>query len=270
MAKTSVRPLTFFLVTPSYNQGKFIDQTIRSVLDQTYPDLVYWVMDGGSQDETISILKRYQGQLHFRSAKDKGQSDALNTALREFKKQPAEVRSQAIFAYLNSDDYLLPGALEAVAKAFAEHPNSQWVVGEYVISSAKSNWFHSLLVVTWKKILKLFYSRDLLLILNPIAQPATFIKWSAIEQLGDFDESLKYTMDYEYWLRLQHQIGNPYFLPQVIAAFRIHPASKGGSAYRAQFAEQEQVSLRYRPSRMVHLLQRAHSALAVFLYSIFK
>src|SRR5436309_1216264 len=103
------------IVTPSFNQGRFLERTIRSVLDQHYPKLEYIVKDGGSSDETVDILKRYQSSLTFcESAKDRSQAHALNLGFRH--------ASGEIMAYLNSDDLLLPGSLHYVAAYFAHHP----------------------------------------------------------------------------------------------------------------------------------------------------
>ena len=105
------------VVTPSYNQGKFIEQTILSVLNQHYPNLEYIVVDGGSTDETLQILHKYQDRLRWISEPDHGQSDAINKGLRMAHGQ--------ILTYLNSDDLLLPGALEHVNNYFHQHLKHQ-------------------------------------------------------------------------------------------------------------------------------------------------
>src|SRR6059058_4804431 len=117
------------IVTPSFNQGRFLERTIRSVLDQHYPKLEYIIKDGGSLDETVDILKRYKSSLTFcESAKDRSQAHALNLGFRH--------ASGEIMAYLNSDDMLLPGALAYVAAYFAEHPEVDVVYGHRVIVDA--------------------------------------------------------------------------------------------------------------------------------------
>ena len=110
------------VITPTLNQGKFIEKTINSVIGQDYPDLEYIVMDGGSTDNTLEILRRYGGRLKFTSSKDKGQSDAINKGLKK--------SSGDILCYLNSDDVLAPGALFKVGEYFNENRNAMWLTGK--------------------------------------------------------------------------------------------------------------------------------------------
>ena len=113
-------PPRITLVTPSFNQGQYLEQTLRSVLDQGYPNLEYIVVDGGSTDDSVEITKRYADRLAWWvSEKDAGQSDALDKG---FARATGEV-----FGYINSDDVLYPGALDAVAKAYAQ--GARWIVG---------------------------------------------------------------------------------------------------------------------------------------------
>src|SRR3989337_3055433 len=103
------------VITPSFNQGRFIERTIRSVLGQGYPDLEYIVVDGGSTDETLAILRKYEKDLRWISEKDQGQSDAINKGIR--------MSTGQVIAYLNSDDVYEPGALSKVAASFSSHPS---------------------------------------------------------------------------------------------------------------------------------------------------
>lgn len=110
------------IITPSYNQARFLEQTIQSVLDQSYPNLEYIIMDGGSTDGSAAIIKKYERHLkYWVSEKDKGQADAVYRGF--------EMASGDIFGYINSDDYYLPGALHHIAERFAEHPEIQWLIG---------------------------------------------------------------------------------------------------------------------------------------------
>lgn len=270
MKKNKVATPTFFIVTPSYNQATFLEKTITSVLEQDYPLIEYCVMDGGSTDASVSILKKYSKQIHWETKADKGQTDAINKGIAYFQSLPASKQEGAIFAYINSDDYYMPGAFEEVAAAFAAHPRSAWVVGEYTIESTQASWFHNSIVKTWKSFLKVIYSQSVLLVLNPIAQPATFIRWSAVKKTGKFTTKLRYVMDYEYWLRLQKAFGNPVFLDKILALFRIHQLSKGGSQYTKQFEEQYQVCRNYTQNKLLRGLHLLHNQVTLLLYQVFK
>src|SRR6266508_5744681 len=107
------------IITPSFNQGDFIEQTILSVLLQDYPNLEYLVMDGGSSDTTLNILKKYSGKVTWMSEPDKGQTHAINKGLRR--------ATGSIVGYLNADDLLLPGTLNKVMDAFVNQPQTWWV-----------------------------------------------------------------------------------------------------------------------------------------------
>ena len=122
----STAPL-FSIVTPSFNQGQFLEETIRSVLDQNYPRLEYVIQDGGSTDESVKVIEKYRGRLaHAESRKDKGQGHAINLGF-------AHATKGDIMAYLNSDDLLLPGSLNYVAAYFERHPKVDVVYGHRVV-----------------------------------------------------------------------------------------------------------------------------------------
>ena len=114
------------IVTPSFNQAQYLDETIRSVLDQGYPNLEYMINDGGSKDGSVDIIRKYESHLaYWVSEKDRGQVHAINKGL--------EQASGDIFGFINSDDLYLPGALAAVADHFETHTDCQWVCGDTVM-----------------------------------------------------------------------------------------------------------------------------------------
>ena len=111
------------IVTPSFNQGRFLEETILSVLNQRYPNLEYIVIDGGSTDESVDIIRRYENRLaYWISERDNGQVPAINKGL--------EQATGDIFAFINSDDVYLPGAFAAVAEYFENYPECEWVCGD--------------------------------------------------------------------------------------------------------------------------------------------
>lgn len=266
----------FYIVTPSYNQAQFITQTIESVLDQDGDFTVdYCVMDGGSTDGTTDVLKKFGKKIFWHSKKDNGQTDAINKGIIHLRKiWQKRLKNDSgsdlhIFAYINSDDYYLPKAFATVAQCFAEQPEKMWLVGDAVIIDAEGGRIQE--PVRWyKKFWRWLYNETVLHILNPIPQPSTFIRMSALNKIGEFTTGLNYVMDYDFWLRLQSKLDSPLMIAQPLAAFRIHGQSKGGSSFRKQFEEQLLVAKKYNKTRLVILLHQLHNWLITMTYNILK
>ena len=218
------------IVTPSYNQAPYIEATIRSVLDQNYPNVDYLVMDGGSTDGTVDILRRYEGRLRWVSEKDKGQSDAINKGFARTKGD--------ILAWMNSDDIYAPGAFAAAAECFAKNPDVAVVYGNASFIDANSKRVCACAQIesyNWKRLL--YYS-------DFIVQPAAFFRRSAFEAVGGVDVDLHWTMDYDLWLRLGKQFKFAY-LPQELGHFRWLGSNKTGVGGRHRMAEVEKVTRRH-------------------------
>lgn len=214
------------VVTPSLNQGQFIEETIRSVLLQNYPRFEYTVMDGGSSDGTVSVIQRYAPWLtYWESKPDRGQSHAINEGLSR--------ATGDILTYINSDDVYLPGAFSAVAATFLEHPETDFVYGMSVPVDVHGESVGYLLPARR-------YSRWRLLYLhNYLSQPATFWRREAWIDLGGFDESLHLVMDYDYWIRAAKANKAFKLLPQTLVRFRYHAAAKTVSAGRTSSQRRE-------------------------------
>ena len=216
------------IITPSYNQAEFIERTIKSVFCQNYPDLEYIVMDGGSTDGTIDILKKYSDRIIWKSEKDTGQSDAINKGLK--------MATGDIVAYLNSDDTYEPGAFQKVAEFFQKNPDKKWVYGKCKIIDENDREIRR--SITWyKNFLLKKYSYAKLLSENYISQPATFWKREMLNEVGYFNVKEHFCMDYEYWLR----IGQKYdagVIDTYLANFRYHTSSKSGGVNKKQFQDE--------------------------------
>lgn len=200
------------IVTPSFKQAHFIGRTIDSVLDQGYPRLEYIVQDGASPDGTIEVLKSYGDRItDWASAKDRGQSDALNIA---FAKTHGE-----IMAYLNSDDLLMPGALAVVADHFARHPEVDVVYGHRFVIDEEGREIGRWVLPPHDPVV-LAYA-------DYIPQETLFWRRTAWERAGArIDDSFRFAMDWDLLLRLQGSGARIERLPFFLGAFRVHSAGK--------------------------------------------
>ena len=202
------RPLVT-IVTPSFNQGRFIRETIDSVLAQSYPAIEYLVMDGGSTDGTVAILREYGGRLSWRSDRDRGQAHAVNAGWQRGR--------GAIVAYLNSDDAYLPGAVERAVDALARDPGAGAVYGEaYHVDERGA-------------ILDRYPSEPFSMARLEetcfICQPTVFLRRELVERVGYLDEDLRYSLDYDLWIRAG-RVARFAFVPHYLARSRLHADAK--------------------------------------------
>lgn len=216
------------VVTPSYNQGAFIRETIESVLTQDYPNLEYWVIDGGSTDETLDVLRDYDHdpRFHWLSEPDEGQSDAINKGF---------VRTHgSIWAWLNSDDSYLPAAVPRAVEHFTERPAIDLVYGNVQIVNEKGDPFgvHRGEDFNLKKLITDQLS---------IPQPSTFFRRESLLQIGPLRIDLNYAMDVDLWIRLGVSGLQLEYLPCTLARFRMHANSKSVSASPAFWAEHAEI-----------------------------
>lgn len=202
------------IITPSFNQGKFLEETIQSVLNQNYPNLEYIILDGGSTDNSVDIIKKYEDRITFWESKpDNGQADAI---FRGFEKATGD-----IIAWINSDDYYLDGALKAVGNYFIKHPSIEWLAGNGIIVDTHS---HELLKCYTTKIsFDHLYYRETLFV-----QPSIFISRKAFFECGGFDKTLEFCMDYDLFLNLSLR-SNPMQIPDFLSAFRYHANAKSST-----------------------------------------
>lgn len=223
------------IVTPSYNQGRFIRATIESVLGQDYPNLEYIVMDGGSGDETRAVVKDYASRLTFVSEKDCGQSHAVNKGFRA-------ARGSILF-WLNSDDLILPGAVRAAVDEFARYPAAGAVYGDgYLID--KDGAVTSRFAATGPfNLWKLVYLSDYIL------QQTLYVRRAVLDDIGYLDENLHYTMDWDLLIRIGLRYPLSY-IPRSMACLREYPEAKSFSGGRRRIDEMQKMLRRHTGMRM--------------------
>jgi glycosyltransferase involved in cell wall biosynthesis len=238
------------IVTPSYNQAPFLEETIRSVLLQAYPDLEYHIVDGGSTDASVDIIRAYEPWLaSWTSRRDDGQSDAIN---RGFSRATGE-----IFGWLNSDDLYEPGSIQRVTAHFASAPACALVYGSGWYIDASSRRTHR---CEWIRP----FDRKTLLTFNFILQPAAFWRRWLWDAAGNLDVAYYWAMDWDWFIRAT-LLSRPHYVPVDLARCRAWPRTKTSSGGRPRQTEIAAICRRYggifQPTHMVYQLDRFTSTL---------
>jgi glycosyltransferase involved in cell wall biosynthesis len=213
-------------VTPSFNQARYLETTLRSVLEQGYPSLAYVVMDGGSSDGSVEIIGRYAERLmHWQSKPDGGQASAINEG---FNIVPGD-----LLTFINSDDYLLPGACTRVALYASRHPEIDVFYGDHLRVNDRGEVLTRVFHAPW---FPWIVRRT-----GPyIAQPGTFFRRRIWERVCGVDARLSCCFDTDLWLRFMAAGARFGRIPAPLAAFRLQPASKGLSeAWRERYREEQ-------------------------------
>ena len=219
------------IVTPSYQQCEFLEETIRSVLLQGYPKLSYAIMDGGSTDGSVAIIQKYAPWLHnWVSEPDGGQAAAIDKGFQRIEGD--------ILTWLNSDDVFAPGAVWAAVDGFRRHPDAVLVYGGADEIARDGRRLGPTTYV--RQVDRQF----LIKVANAIPQPAAYFKRHAYESAGRLDQTLNWTMDYDLWIRLS-ALGPLYYLPETLARLRLYPEAKTSSGAPAMFDEFRSVGERY-------------------------
>jgi len=201
--------LKFSIITPSFNQGRFIEENIQSVLVQSYPNFEHIIIDGGSSDNTIEILKKYP-HLNWVSEPDRGQTHALNKGLKKV--------TGDIICWLNSDDLLCKGTFHIANKFFMENPDKSIVIGNILKVDENRN-------LLWKEKAAKVTFDGLLNGTQCVQQQSTFFRKQVFDKIGVFDESYHYCMDHEFWIRAASKF-EFYLIDADLAMFRKYPETK--------------------------------------------
>jgi glycosyltransferase involved in cell wall biosynthesis len=214
------------IVTPSYNQGHFLEETILSVINQNYPNLEYIIIDGGSTDNSVDIIKKYQQYLRYWvSENDKGQANAINKGL--------QYCTGDIFNWVNSDDYLEPGSLKKIAEAFADE-QVHMVAGN--VRNFSSNEEE---IIPNQKL-----SAQGLMCWQPgvkFVQPGVWMRRALIEQCGGIDENFHYSFDWDLYIRYLYHFPRVKEITDLLVHFRLHDDSKTQSSYEKFQIEQNRI-----------------------------
>lgn len=217
---------TISIVTPSYNQGEYISQTIDSVLSQGYPNLQYIIVDGGSTDNTVEIIKKYEKHIsYWVSEKDNGQAHAINKGL--------SISTGQLFNWLNSDDYLEPGALFRIAEAFKDQ-QVHLVAGKVRIFSISDDE-----VIPTQKL-----TAKGLLCWDPgvkFVQPGVWMRREMIEKCGGIDEHFHYAFDWDLYIRYLYRFPVVKEIDELLVHFRLHQQSKTESMQERFILEERKI-----------------------------
>jgi GT2 family glycosyltransferase len=205
------------IVTPSYNQASYLEQTIRSVLEQDYPRIEYMVIDGGSTDHSVEMIKKYADRLaYWVSEKDNGQAEAINKGF--------ALATGEILAWLNSDDYYLLNTVSVAVRCLEQNPDVVMVYGDMFAVDGDGQTTN---ILRFKQL-----SLEDLLCFQIIGQSSVFFRRSAFEKAGPLETNFHFMLDHHLWIRLAQQ-GRILHIPQIWSAARYHPQAKN----RAQAAE---------------------------------
>jgi len=205
------------IVTPSYNQAPYLEQTIQSVLEQDYPRIEYIVIDGGSTDNSVEIIKKYADRLtYWISEKDSGQAEAINKGFAH--------ASGEILGWLNSDDYYLLNTVSVAVRCFEQNPDAVMVYGDMFAVDGNGQTIN---ILRYKQL-----SLEDLLCFQIIGQSSVFFRRSAFEKTGMLETNFHFMLDHHLWIRLAQQ-GRILHIPQIWSAARYHPQAKN----RAKAAE---------------------------------
>lgn len=241
------------IVIPSFNKGRFIEETLKSIFSQNYPNLEVIIQDGGSTDRTQAILKKYAKKypkiLSWESKKDKGQVDAINKGLAK--------ATGEIVTYINADDVYKKGALLEVGRYYAKHPRTLWVAGKGEIIDDGGKVISSL-VTDYKNFLLSQNNYNLLLMVNYLMQPSVFLSREAFLKYGPFTGTKAGVMEYDLWLKLgQKQM--PKVINKTLSAFRIYTGSLSTKGFKKLLFLDEQIAEKYTQNPLILLLHYLHN-----------
>jgi len=222
--ETKDQPLVS-IITPSFNQAQFLEQTTLSVKEQGYPNIEHIIIDGGSTDGTLDILKKYTDSVTWVSEPDEGQSQAINKGFTMAKGE--------IVGWINSDDYYLPGVVSVAVDVLINNPEIDLIYGYCAKVDESGNTLEILKSPDFDR--KLLFSNPCI-----ILQQTVFFRRSLLDKVGLLNESYHYAMDFDLWIRMA-QVGNFKLIPEILAAYRFSSGCKSVANSQKFWQEVDQI-----------------------------
>lgn len=257
--KKKINPPKISIVIPSFNKASYIEATLCSIINQEYPNLEVIIQDGKSSDGTLEIIKKYAKKyprvFRWESKKDDGQVDAIITGL---KKADGD-----IVTYINADDVYKHRALLEVGWYFKKNPNILWLTG-YGDIIDKNGKIISKFVTNYKNFLLNINNYSLLLAVNFITQPSTFLSRRAYKQFGPFIGTRNYVMEYDLWLKLG-SVEMPSIIKKALSSFRLTAENISSTAARDLLKIDEQITQKYTSNGLLLALHKLHNAGRIFI-----
>lgn len=241
------------IVIPSFNKAEYIERTLSSIFIQHYPNLEIIIMDGGSRDGTLKIIKKYADEypqiIRYQSKKDKGQWDAINRGFRMAKGK--------IMAYINADDEYLPGAFSEIEKMYRANVDSLWFAGRGRVIDGNGLRIAKLSTY-YKNILLFINHKSLIMIVNYLMQPSVFITKNAWKRFGPYIGYKNFVLEYDLWLKIS-KLKMPVITNKYLSSFRIEPNTISASSSKDLLEQDEKILEKYTNNRFIKTIHKLHN-----------